>query len=97
MSRGRCVTARRSLNYPQGNARIRYKVRMDSDWDLILTKLDGLQRDVIRIGEIIVSLSTEMDQTRGALEQVHAELSRTKKQAATLKALSPYRRYARAG
>jgi hypothetical protein len=63
---------------------------MGSDWDLILARLDGLQRDATRIGEVIVSLSTEMDQTRDAFEQVRAELNKTKKQAATLKsALTP--------
>jgi hypothetical protein len=70
---------------------------MASPWDDVLEKLDRLERDVARIGKLASSISSEVELTYGALEQVRADLNKTKKQAATLRALSPYQRYARAG
>jgi archaellum component FlaC len=70
---------------------------MDSHWDDILEKLDRLERDVVRIDELVTSISSEIGQTWSALGQVRADLNNTKKQAATLRVLSPNRQYARAG
>jgi hypothetical protein len=71
---------------------------MHGHWDEILEKLDGLERDAARIGALVTCLSSELEQALSALGQVRDELNKTKKQAATLRALSPPdRRYARAG
>jgi hypothetical protein len=70
---------------------------MASPWDDILEKLEKLERDLDSIGKLASSISSEMELYYGALEQVRADLNKTKKQAATLRALSPYQRYARAG
>ena len=70
---------------------------MASPWDDILERLDRLERDLASIGKLVTSISFEMELTYGALEKVRADLNKTKKQAATLRALSPYQRYARTG
>jgi hypothetical protein len=70
---------------------------MDGHWDDILQKLDSLERDLARVGDLMTCVSSEIEMTWNALEQARADLNKTRKQAATLKALSPYRRYAGAG
>jgi F0F1-type ATP synthase membrane subunit b/b' len=67
-----------------------------SNWDEILENLDRLDRDAARIGKLVVSLSSELKQAWSALEQVHDDLKKAKRQAATLRALTP-QRYYRAG
>ncbi len=69
---------------------------MNSNWDQILDRLDRLNRDAARIGDLIGSLSSDLEQAWSALAQVQDDLKRTQRQAATLRALSPPR-YAGAG
>ena|ERR1700733_9025455 len=87
----------RPTQYLGDGARLSYKVVMSGPWDDILEKLDVLERDAARIGKLVTSLSSEIEQALSALAQVRDDLDRTKKQAATLRALSPVRQYARAG
>jgi hypothetical protein len=68
---------------------------MDGHWDDILEKLDRLERDLGRISALVTCVSSEIERTWSALGRVRADLNKTKKQAATLRALSP--RYARTG
>jgi archaellum component FlaC len=70
---------------------------MDGYWDDILEKLNRMEADLARIGQLVTCVSSEIEQTTNALDRLRADLNKTKKQAATLKALSPYRRYARTG
>ena len=69
---------------------------MDGGWDQILERLDRLDKDASRIGNLITSLSSDLQQAWAALAKVRDELKKAEKQAATLRALSPPR-YARAG
>jgi archaellum component FlaC len=70
---------------------------MQGHWDDVLEKLERLERDAARIDKLVTCLSSEIEHALSALGQVRNDLNNTKKQAATLRALSPIRRYARAG
>jgi hypothetical protein len=70
---------------------------MNSHWDDILEKLEKLDRDAERIGELLTCVSSEVEHLQIALEQVRADQNKTKKQAATLRALTPSRQFSRAG
>ena len=67
---------------------------MDNNWNQVIEDLDRLEQNSSRIGELITSLVHDLEQTYSALEQLQRDLKKTKKQAATLRALSP-RQYAR--
>jgi thiamine biosynthesis lipoprotein ApbE len=78
--------------------RLSYKLRMADDWEDVLGKIESLKQDMHRIVEAITVTASDLDQTWEALRKAQSDLAKLNREAATLRALSPYaKKHARMG
>jgi hypothetical protein len=70
---------------------------MADEWDDVLRKMESLKQDMRRIVDAVTITASDLDQTWEALKKAQLDLRRLDKEAATLRALSPYTKYTRTG